>query len=338
MGRRVRWHIPNRVYESTSRTVDRQFLFKPNHHPKNLLLEESCPLNALDPENDIIPKPSIINIIGAAVGRTLKNNPIRLHWFESNINHLHDGFSYGREQMNNVAAFHRDAKSLIAREVNETWGREGHVFAGRSRIRPCLDEGSAERHLLYALTNPVKDGLVERVSGSPLFSTYHFQSKGEKLRFWYIDRDAYQTAGGDRKKSHRLKDYLKWVEWECAPLPEHQHWTEHQRRTWVRKRVREIEAESKKNRKESGMTFIGKAGLFAVDPRDRPKNPKKSGPEPLCHASDPELARQYKKEWRAFLDAFIQASADYRSGYFDREFPEGSFRPPLVTVYCSSAL
>jgi hypothetical protein len=32
------------------------------------------------------------------------------------------------------------------------------------------------------------------------------------------------------------------------------------------------------------------------------------------------------------MDQFIQASADCRSGYFEREFPDGSFRPPLVTL------
>jgi hypothetical protein len=38
------------------------------------------------------------------------------------------------------------------------------------------------------------------------------------------------------------------------------------------------------------------------------------------------------------MDQFIQASADYRSGYFEREFPDGSFRPPLVTIYSASKL
>ena len=70
MSAKIRWIQPNKVYESTVRTVDRTFLFKPNHHPENPLLKETSPLNALDSSNDIIPEPSIINIIGAAVRRT----------------------------------------------------------------------------------------------------------------------------------------------------------------------------------------------------------------------------------------------------------------------------
>ena len=69
----------------------------------------------------------------------------------------------------------------------------------------------------------------------------------------------------------------------------------HQRQTWMRKQVREIEKACKKEREESGKTAFGKANLQAVDPRDRPKNPKKSGKRPLCHASDPELAKEHKK-------------------------------------------
>jgi hypothetical protein len=318
--------------------VDRQFLFKPNHHPQNPLLEQSCPLEALDPENDIVPKPSVINVIGASIGRALKENPIQIHWYESNINPLHVGFSLDRSQIDNAAGFFRDTNSLIARELNRAWGREGDFFCDRSKIHPCLDDESAERHLLYAITNPVKDGLIEKVSDSPLFSTYHFLSNGKPLRFWYIDYEAYYSAGGARKKNHRVKDYLQWVEWTCTPLPKHRKMPVHRRQTWMRKQVREIEAEKKETYKKAGKAFRGKRGLFALDPRSRPNHPKKSSGDPLCHAARRELVIEYKKQWREFLNQFIQASADYRNGDFHREFPDGSYRPPLVTVYCASAL
>ena len=49
-------------------------------------------------------------------------------------------------------------------------------------------------------------------------------------------------------------------------------------------------------------------------PRDRPKAPKQSGQEPLCHASDPELKKEYKKSWRTFMDQF--GSDDFLTMYF----------------------
>ncbi len=338
MGSLIRWVQPNQVYELTMRTVDRQFLFKPNHHPKNPLLADTCPRNALDMNNDILPEPSIINTIGSAVGRALERYPVQIHCFEFNINHPHEQFSVTEEQRPNLPGFLRSTHSLIARGVNRTWEREGHLFAARARFHPCVDDKAAEQKLIYGLTNAVKDNLVEEVSQSPFFSTYRHQAFGDELRFWFLDYSAYWAAGGDRKKSHRLKDYLKWVTWECTPLPSHAGWTEHQRQTWIRQQVREAERDAKKKRKATGNTVIGKKKLYETDPRDRPKNPKKSGREPLCHASDPELAKEYRESWREFLNQYIPASADYRNGYFEREFPDGSFRPPLITIYTASGL
>jgi hypothetical protein len=244
--------------------VDRQFSFTPNQHPENPLRAESSPLNALDMSNDIIPEPSIINIIGSAVGRALKRFPIQIHGFESNSNHLHEKFSVTEEQRDNLPGFLRTVHSLIATGVNNTWDREGHLFGGRARIHPCVDDNAAERQLLYAITNTVKDNLVETVSQSPFFSTFKHQAHGEKLRFWYIDYDAYWAAGGDRKKGHRLKRYLKWVEWECTPLPNQAMMTEKQRQTWMRQEVRKIEAECKKERKKANKSVVGKANIIPI--------------------------------------------------------------------------
>ena len=35
-----------------------------------------------------------------------------------------------------------------------------------------------------------------------------------------------------------MKSYLKWVEWECAPLPRHEDMGEHKRQSWMRHQVR----------------------------------------------------------------------------------------------------
>jgi hypothetical protein len=35
---------------------------------------------------------------------------------------------------------------------------------------------------------------------------------------------------------------------------------------------------------------------------------------------------------------YRHASIDYRAGYLEREFPDGSYRPPLITPYSASRL
>jgi hypothetical protein len=102
--------------------------------------------------------------------------------------------------------------------------------------------------------------------------------------------------------------------------------------------ARDIEEVYQAERRAEGRTVIGVPALYRLDPRDRPQTERDSSPQPLCHASDPEVFFEYRRRWRAFLEEYRKASIDYRMGYFDREFPEGSFRPPLVTVYTSSRL
>ena len=218
VGRRLRQIKKHAVYETVQGIVDRQFLFLPDHYPDNPTLSLLSPPNALDPNNDLTPIPSTLNIIGAAIGRAIQDVPVNLHCFEVNINHKHsqdsvdDACCLGRDKCqwsgtpmcgveNHPARFHQRVNSVIAQQINKKYGREGHLFAAPERVTECIDDKMAEKKLLYALTNPMKDGLIEKVSESPFFSTYNFWTKGKPLKFWYIEWEAYYLAGGERKKT-----------------------------------------------------------------------------------------------------------------------------------------
>ena len=338
MSCRIRRFEAGVVYSAATRCNDRAFLFRPNHNPDNPLLDASCPANALDPSNDITPIPSIINIIGASIGRALQNHPIPLNWYEANVHHEHDGFTPGDDaERADVPHFFRDAHSLIAREINRLLGRENHVYGERYRVEPCLDDESAEQKLVYAMANAVKDGQVERVSESPFFSTFRHLAYGDPLKFWYTDRTAWWRKGGPIR-GNRSKDHTKWVTFELAPLPGWEKLTVHQRRTRFRHLIREAEKMAADERAIEGRPVAGVPALRRLDPRDRPHDPQKSGRQPLCHASDPAVRRRYRRDWREFRKAYRAASIAYRAGDLGVEFPDGSFRPPLVTMYSASAL
>jgi hypothetical protein len=179
--------------------------------------------------------------------------------------------------------------------------------------------------------------MVEKVSQTPFFSTYRQLALGKKLEYWYLDFAAYWAAGGPTK-NRRLKDFLKWITLELTPLPAWRELTVYQRQTKVRKLVQaEQEAQAKKRRDEK-RTVLGVPKIMALDPRDRPENPKDSGPQPLCHAADPQLAREFKRQWREVREAHLKASWDYRMGAHERQFPDGTYRPPIKTIYDSSKL
>ena len=342
MGRRLRLWQPGKIYNVTSRCVDRQFLLKPNHMLGNPLLREDSDPDSLEPWNNLVPKPSMINIVGASIGRALEKYPVPLYFAEAQINHLHSsiGLNSPAQASNSKLVTSYDASmflqctnSLIARFVNKQCDREGPVFSATARTEAIIDDAAAEEKLFYALTNPVKDGMVETVKQSPFFNTYRHLAYGDPLRYWFIDWHAWWLAGGFKNRRHEAKNYLKWTQFELTPLPAWQDLTVTQRQTRVRVKVRELEEYYAELRKHKNRTVIGVRALFQVDPRDRPQSPKKSGKQSLCHASDPRLRHQFKKDWREFVHEHRKASIDYRKGYYDREFPEGSFRPVIKKIY-----
>ncbi len=327
------------IYSITQRTNDRCFLFKPNHNPDFPLLAEGCPPWALQMNNDVIPRPSVINIIGSSLVRAMEKHPIDLFCYEVSINHNHDGARpRSKERLGDVAKFFQLSGSLIARQLNKTWQREGRVFGGPYRMEPCIDDHGAEQQLEYALTNAIKDNLIESIERTPFFSTYKSLAQGKPLCYWWIDWAGYWKAGGTFNKDLHPKQFLKWGELKLATLPSWQNFNVHQQQTRARKMAQNARDEAARKRKEEKRTVFGIPALYTLDPRDRPKNPKKSSPQPLCHASDKSLRREFRRKWRDFLSEYKEASADFRNGDWEREFPEGSFRPIIATIYQASRL
>ena len=339
MGRRIRVFEPNIVYSVVIRAVDHCFVFKPDHNPKHPLLVAGCPLESFDRFNNTIPNPSVINVIGACAARAKELAPVNLHWVEANSTHLQVGISVDRlEDVGNIAEFFRDFHSAVAVKLGKKWNWDGHIFAAPYRATPCIDEESVEQQLVYSVTNPVKDHLVGRVLESPYFTTFRQLGRGEKLKYFRIDWDAYNRAGEKRKKSHCPQDYLKWLELEITPIPGQEDWPEHRRHSWARAQIRAVEEQMKEELQKKEQSAMGAAAQFRLDPRGRPRNPKGSGPQPICHCADDNMRAQYKRRWREIVSEHRAASIEYRLGFWEREFPEGTFRPPLIKPYQSSYL
>ena len=321
---------PGVVYSVVQTTVDRTFSFAPNHDPAHPLLARGCPPEALDPVSPIVPVPSIINIVGAAAARALELSPVNLHALELSITHQHEEASAIGEDVGALPEFWRNFHSKVARDLNRLRGREGHLYAGPSRVTPCGDDESAFQQLIYALTNPVKDELVDRVRRSPFFSTYRAQAYGEELRFFDIEWERYWEAGGPFNRRLHPKQFMVWRTLEITPLPHLAEMPEHKRRTLVRKAVEAVEEKTAEELKREGRAFCPVTRHFELDPRDRPQTPRDSGRKPLVHASTRAEREAYRDKLREVMKAYVPASVAFRSGCFDVEFPPGTFRPPLT--------
>ena len=307
MGNRPRWIREDAAYCEVQRTVDRQFFFKPD--------------------------PLVRNIIGAAAGRMQKKFPVKIYWLLFNINHKQDGIaplSGDPKHLQNVVSFNQQLNSIIAREINRHIGRDGGVFSSRNRSEEAVDDLSLEQQMLYAITNPVKDGLVDRVAHWKGFSSYDQMASGNIEQFTYIDHTAWHHAGGERSRKPR-EAFTNTAYVEYSPLPSWQHLNPSERQALLRRRVRQLEQDFRATRAREGRTVVGPNKLEKLDHRDRPKTPAKKSPQPLCHASTVEAANEYKEAFRGFLEQYKYASGMWMAGNRDVEFPRGSFRPPLIS-------
>ena len=308
MGMHPRWIKDGSVYSHTQRTVDRQFLF--------------------------LPDPVVRNIIGASAARALEKHPIKLYWLEMNINHEQAGTAPvdgTQESLTNVVSFKQTFHRLVAEEVNRHLGREGSIFSTPSRDVECIDNESAGRQLEYAMTNPVKDGLVDRVAAWKGFSSYNALALGKDEVYTYIDRTAWHKSGGKRS-GKPPEAFTKTVRLTYTPLPGTESLAPSERQAQLRRRCLELEQAFREQRKAEGRSVMSEAKMAKTDPRDRPASSPKRTKKPLCHAASKEAAEAYIASLREFLDAYRVASASYRSGCHDAAFPSGSFRPPLIVA------
>jgi len=307
MANRPRCFKADSNYSAVQRTVDRQFLFKPDETTRN--------------------------IIGSAAGRALDKFPVKIHWLDFNINHKHNSFaplSDSPEHIQNLVKFEQMFNSLVARGLNKHFGREGALYSTRNRITEVVDDASLEQQLIYAVTNPVKDGLVERVAHWKGFSSYRQLATGEVERFQYIDWAAWYREGKGKKKSPQA--FVKSVEVRLTPIPSWEDMAEHKRQARFRRLVRKEEQRCREDLERESRAVMGPAKLAKLDHRDRPKSPAKRTPRPLCHSSTAEGAKEYERTWRDFLDRYYYASGMWMKGEYGVEFPSGSFKAPLIRI------
>jgi len=306
MGRRIRVWKENAMYHATFNCVDRMFLLKPSR--------------------------DVNNIIGACLGRALKEHPIMLHSVTTNINHMELIFSIGKGQTNNVSQFLREFAGLAARDLNRFYEREGHFWSARARVEEIKSDNQAEKLFGYGACNAVKDGLVERARHWKGFSSTEVLSRGGKLTFEYVNRTLWWKSGADRKAVDPSR-YTEQTEITLHPLPSWRDLPEHARQSRFRRIVSDREQQARLEREAEGITSVmGMSKIERVSPFGKPSRPRKRTPQPLCHADTHEEYKACEEEYKEVAQAHRKASAAFLSGRFDAVFPPGTFRPPLVTV------
>lgn len=276
---------PGETYLFTRRCTQRQLLMRPDKETNN----------------------AFIYCLAVAVERT----GVQLYFTLANGNHHHTG---GQDTQGNYPEFLELFHKLFAKCQNALHGRWENFWAAEQASAVRLEEpGDVLDKMIYALTNPVKDHLVEKASDWPGVSSLQALLTGKELTAYrpkHFFRDDGSMPAKVTLKFHRPKGY--------------EHLTQEQFAALVMARIAEVERKAREERR--GGRVLGVKAILRQRPTDRPE------PQEPRRQLIPRVAARNK--WRrieallrnkVFLAAYAKARDAFKRGVPNVLFPEGTY-------------
>jgi hypothetical protein len=304
MGRRLRYmKKPNTTFEVTSRTIQGRLLLRPSKELNRIVL--------------------------GILGRFLERYPgILLHLVIVASNHIHMLLTAACVEL--LADFMRDVNSSLAREAGRLhrwkekfWGRRYTMIAVADD-----DEEDLLKRAVYILQHGAKEGLVLSPKNWPGINCIEAVTRGKKLYgTWYDRTKEYEAARAGIKV--RAGEFVTKYEVPLSPLPCFENLSERERRARYRAMVADIERETRKKFSRGGRRVLGVRSILKQHPHRRPGKIKKK-PAPLFHCSNPDKWKEYRDDYRWFVQLYQTASKRLRSGDLSVCFPKNCFPPRLA--------
>lgn len=235
--------------------------------------------------------------------------------------------------LENRSAFMRDWNSSIARAVPRyTSEYPGGRFWERrysGEFLPAADD--IEEYFFYTVLQPVKDGLVEKLSEYPGYNCFYDAVRGIERKYKVVRWADYNEAR--RFNSNvAFKDFVDIIPLKFERLPGYEELSQ---KAYTRLMEEKLESRRLKivlERQKKGLGFAGRTTLMKTRRGSRPKNTKKSTSSShrprilsVCH----KRRAQYKAWYFGIISAYKDASMRYRAGELDVVFPKGTYRPPV---------
>ena len=294
---------PHSLVSITCRTVQGRFLFKPG--------------------------PDFNNRFLGIIGRAQRRHNITLNVITVLSNHIH--ILAVPESTRQLAAFMRDLKSKLAREVNRLTGWSGPVFERRYDMTVVTNEDRAQiERLSYVLAQSVKENLVAEVREWPGVHSAAALIDGTPLTGHWFDRTREYAARNQRQELTRLQ-FTTEESVILSPIPCWAHLPPEVYRERIASLVKDIETDAARERSLSGLSVLGVEAILAMDPQHRPTHLACS-PAPLVHAATQAARKAFYDAYAWFVAAFRQAAEKLRQGDRNAIFPAGSFPPALPFV------
>jgi REP element-mobilizing transposase RayT len=257
--------------------------------------------------------------VAAVLARAIALFNVDVFAFVFLANHFH---LILRSRLGQIPAFMQYLRSNIAKRVGRRIDWRGKFWDRRYDAAPIIDDDALVDRLRYILAHGVKEGLVLTSAAWPGLTCIP-ELTGSAPRAFAWPLFSIESETGTESNTLRL-----------AVLPCWEGEDSEQRREHVEKLLHEIEVEARVARR--GAPALGVRRILAQSPHSKPQAISCS-PRPLCHSSTRHGREVYTAKYRAFVDAYRIASAAYRSGHLNVEFPEHSYRPPWATPHLMAA-
>ena len=279
--------LPGQTYMITRRCTQRQFLMRPDRETNN----------------------AFIYCLADAASRF----GIQVLFTIAMSNHHHTGIY---DPDGNYPAFLEHFHKLFAKCQNALRGRwENFWSSEQTSVVRLVDSRDALEKMIYALTNPVKDGLVEKAHHWPGVSSLASSLYGKELvasRPKHFFRDEGSMPDKTTLLFPRPRGFEQLSATEFATL--------------IADRVRQVEAIAVAERGRNGGAIVGRAAILrqAWTARPQDREPRRN--------LDPRIAARSK--WsriealvrnRAFHAAYVIARTRFLEGARDVLFPAGTY-------------
>ena len=278
--------VPGRVYLVTRRCTQRQFLLRPDRETNNAFLY--C--------------------LGYAAGRA----GVQLVAFIANSNHYHAVLVDVEGRLPEfLESFHK----LLAKHQNCLRGRWENMWSSEhTSVVELVGPDDVFAKVVYTLTNPVKDHLVERAHHWPGASSLRATTTGRVLVASRPPR--FFSAEGVMPKE---------VEIHCVKAPGFDGVSTDEYRRALVEAISAAERAAHEERQASSRPLMGRKAVLAQRPSERPgsREPRRLlNPRIAAHEKGPRM--EAIERLRAFHAAYAEARALWLGGD-DPPFPPGTW-------------
>ncbi len=242
--------------------------------------------------------------------------------FSAESNHYHGVFGDPHGQLSAfLAHFHK----LLAKVLNAKLGRWENFFASEQTcVTECLDADAVFDKIIYTVTNPVKDQLVDKVFNWPGENSLAAQLADRTLVAvrpeWFFD------PGGAMPETVALRFHRPRA---FAALSQE---------AWgakLRAAVKAVEAAAAAERAQSGTFVVGRRNVLRMSPFAKPASraPRRNL-RPLFASRNADRRVEAIACRKAFIERYRAALARLREGVRDIVFPAGTYQLRVRGLVC----